>query len=424
MFLKRTRIEGGIPPTTVHFFAEKPCRRRRRCVFSSGRPVVGDDDAFFRQEALSSATTVRFFARKPCRRRRRSIFSPGSPVVGDDGAFFRQHALSSLQPARFFQKKPKLQCNRRVFSRKSQNCNADGAFSRQEAPSASFPYTLYNIRLLIFEQTDALRLEADALLLVERADSLLEGLLAASEEGVNHLGVALVVDGEVAVVGPERVEDGFGHAIDFLIAQGGEGEVDFVVFAHLLDVCLQPFAFFEALEDLVAVNHTPVAVVDDDAVADFRLVGDEDIDFLVLPVFGGHVVEELVDPRRGHDAFRERVEADIDQIPSALVHAELLFLEGDEEVLHQAPVEEGTRLVHRLDEHELELADGGAGAEGGGDEPSLVVVIDEDLDIVARLETVGDIARGEEDFPPVAAVEEGAEVAHFDNFQSVVISYI
>ena len=383
MFPKRTRIEGGIPPTTVHFFAGKPCRRRRRCVFSSGSPVVGDDDAFFRQEALSSATTGRFFARKHFRRRRQSIFSPTRTVVA-----------------------------------------ATGAFSRQKAPSASFPYTLYNIRLLIFEQTDALRLEADALLLVERADSLLEGLLAASEEGVNHLGVALVVDGEVAVVGPERVEDGFGHAIDFLIAQGGEGEVDFVVFAHLLDVSLQPFAFFEALEDLVAVNHTPVAVVDDDAVADFRLVGDEDIDFLVLPVFGGHVVEELVDPRRGHDAFREWVEADIDQIPSALVHAELLFLEGDEEVLHQAPVEEGARLVHRLDEHELELANGGAGAEGGGDEPSLVVVIDEDLNIVARLETVGDIARGEEDFPPVAAVEEGAEVAHFDNFQSVVISYI
>ena len=262
------------------------------------------------------------------------------------------------------------------------------------------------------------------MLLVERADSLLEGLLAAPEEGVNHLGVALVVDGEVAVVGPERVEDGFGHAIDFLIAQGGEGEVDFVIVAHLLDVCLQSFAFFEALEDLVAVNHTPVAVVDDDAVADFRLVGDEDIDFLVLPVFGRHVVEELVNPRRGHDAFREWVEADMDQIPSALVHAELLFLEGDEEVLHQAPVEEGARLVHRLDEHELELANGGAGAEGGGDEPSLVVVIDEDLNIVARLETLGDIARGEEDFPPVAAVEEGAEVAHFDNFQSVVISYI
>ena len=367
---------------------------------------------------------MRFFARKHFRRRRQCVFSPGRPVVGDNRAFFRQHALSSLQPELFFQKKLKLQCIQRVFPRKSQNCNATGAFSRQEAPSASFPYTLYNIGLLIFEQTDALRLEADALLLVERADSLLEGLLAAPEEGVNHLGVALVVDGEVAVVGPERVEDGFGHAIDFLIAQGGEGEVDFVVFAHLLDVSLQPFAFFEALEDLVAVNHTPVAVVDDDAVADFRLVGDEDIDFLVLPVFGRHVVEELVNPRRGHDAFREWVEADIDQIPSALVHAELLFLEGDEEVLHQAPVEEGARLVHRLDEHELELANGGAGAEGGGDEPSLVVVIDEDLNIVARLETLGDIARGEEDFPPVAAVEEGAEVAHFDNFQSVVISYI
>ena len=105
MFLKRTRIEGGIPPTTVHFFAGKPCRRRRRCVFSSGRPVVGDDGAFFRQEALSSATTVRFFARKPCRRRRRSIFSSGRPVVGDDGAFFCQEGLSSATTERFFVRK-------------------------------------------------------------------------------------------------------------------------------------------------------------------------------------------------------------------------------------------------------------------------------------------------------------------------------
>ena len=97
MFPKRTRIEGGIPPTTVHFFAGKPCRRRRRRVFSSGRPVVGDDDAFFCQEALSSATTVRFFVRKPCRRRRRSVFSPGSTSCNANSAFFRQEAEIAMQ---------------------------------------------------------------------------------------------------------------------------------------------------------------------------------------------------------------------------------------------------------------------------------------------------------------------------------------
>ena len=118
MFPKRTRIEGGIPPTTVHFFAGKPCRRRRRCVFSSGRPVVGDDDAFFRQEALSSATTVRFFVRKPCRRRRRSIFSPTRTVVAATGAFFSEKAEIAVQPARFFQKKLKLQCIQCVFFQK------------------------------------------------------------------------------------------------------------------------------------------------------------------------------------------------------------------------------------------------------------------------------------------------------------------
>ena len=115
MFLKRTRIEGGIPPTTVHFFAGKPCRRRRRCVFSSGRPVVGDDDAFFRQEALSSATTVRFFARKPCRRRRRCVFSPTRTVVAATGAFFLEKAEIAMHPARFFSKKAKIAMQTELF---------------------------------------------------------------------------------------------------------------------------------------------------------------------------------------------------------------------------------------------------------------------------------------------------------------------
>ena len=109
---------------------------RRRSVFSSGSLVVGDDSAYFRQEALSSATTVHFFARKPCRRRRRCVFSSGSPVVGDDGAFFRQEAQVAMQIVHFFARKQKLQCNSCVFSPGSRNCIATGAFFRQEAEIA------------------------------------------------------------------------------------------------------------------------------------------------------------------------------------------------------------------------------------------------------------------------------------------------
>ena len=109
---------------------------RRRSVFSPGSLVVGDDDAFFRQEALSSATTVRFFVRKACRRRRRCVFSPGSPVVGDDDAFFRQEAQVAMQIVHFFARKQKLQCNSCVFSPGSRNCIATGAFFRQEAEIA------------------------------------------------------------------------------------------------------------------------------------------------------------------------------------------------------------------------------------------------------------------------------------------------
>ena len=109
---------------------------RRRSVFSPGSLVVGDDSAFFRQEALSSATTARFFVRKPCRRRRRCVFSSGSPVVGDDGAFFRQEAQVAMQIVHFFARKQKLQCNSCVFSPGSRNCIATGAFFRQEAEIA------------------------------------------------------------------------------------------------------------------------------------------------------------------------------------------------------------------------------------------------------------------------------------------------
>ena len=109
---------------------------RRRSVFSPGSLVVGDDSAFFRQEALSSATTMRFFVRKHYRRRRRCVFSSGSTIVGDDGAFFRQEALSSATTMHFFARKQKLHCNRSIFSSGSRNCNATTSSRRKEAPDA------------------------------------------------------------------------------------------------------------------------------------------------------------------------------------------------------------------------------------------------------------------------------------------------
>ena len=109
---------------------------RRRSVFSPGSIVVGDDSAFFRQEALSSATTVRFFVRKPCRRRRRCIFSSGSTSCNANSAYFRQGAKIAMQLVLFFAGKQKLQCNRSIFSSGSRICNATTSSRRKEAPDA------------------------------------------------------------------------------------------------------------------------------------------------------------------------------------------------------------------------------------------------------------------------------------------------
>ena len=229
--------------------------------------------------------------------------------------------------------------------------------------------------------------------------------------------------GQGTAVLAQRLEDAAGDAVDLVVAEGVEADVDLVVLAHLLDVTRRAIAGAEGAEDFVTVEETRVQVVDDDLVSQLGLAGDKEVDGLAAGVAGRGVVEVLVDAGGADDALGDVIQIDVDDVPLPFLHGDFLFAEGHEEVLHQSPLEEGASGGHLTDSHACKLADGGRGAVGGGDGSAFVVVIDEDGQLVALLGRVGDVARGQQHFVAVGVGQIQPEINAPGYAQGVVFSY-
>ena len=151
-------------------------------------------------------------------------------------------------------------------------------------------------------------------------------------------------------------------------------------------------------------------IVDDDFIAEVRLLPDEDFDFLTFLVGGRHVAQMLVDLGSACYAARQLIYINIYNVSTAFLHLLRLFAMGDEQFLRRAPVGEGTDGVHAVDFQIGELPYGGVWMFVGGDEACLGVLIDEDLQFVAHLDVLRHVAFGHEYLDPFASIEVQAEV--------------
>ena len=87
-------------------------------------------------------------------------------------------------------------------------------------------------------------------------------------------------------------------------------------------------------------------VLDDAAVAELVLLGDDTADLRPWSVVGWHRVEVLGEARRSDDLSAQGVDVEVDDVAVSLLHLRRLLAEGDEEVLMDAPLEEGSRIGH------------------------------------------------------------------------------
>ena len=145
------------------------------------------------------------------------------------------------------------------------------------------------------------------------------------------------------------------------------------------------------------VEHAPVPVVYDHAVADRTLRRHEQIDFLTGRHRDDVVVDEALELAGRHAAARDAVFVEVDDVAPSGDDAALLVAVGEEQVLAvQSPVEESPvgRLVHHAQIARFAFAQ--QRRFGRRHQPVFGVVVEEDLLFVARLVCKGYVTVGQQ----------------------------
>lgn len=220
---------------------------------------------------------------------------------------------------------------------------------------------------------DAVGADADEFVFVEVAHGLFEHFLADTEHGVDFIGWRLVVVGREAFLGEfEVLEESGGEVADEDTAVGWRVAVD-------------------------GTGWTGVMLLRDGFLKLLNLAGADDAVGLVVDVA-------------------------IDLITLATLHTHLLFAEGAEEILHQAPMEVGAVFVGPGTFEVSELSHFNEWVFGGGDEAFLLVEIEEDVEGVAYLDAFGHIAFRQQNVADVAAFEINAMLFSAQDFQLVPLA--
>jgi len=101
----------------------------------------------------------------------------------------------------------------------------------------------------------------------------------------------------------------------------------------------------DVLEDLVLIEQTRILVVDDNLEAEVGLLPDEEIHLIAMLIVRMVFVEITLNLGRGNDAVALLIDVDMHDVGVAEHHTLLLLSEWAEDVLHQAPAQEGSEFV-------------------------------------------------------------------------------
>jgi hypothetical protein len=154
------------------------------------------------------------------------------------------------------------------------------------------------------------------------------------------------------------------------------------------------------------VEQATVRVLHNGVVTERGSARDEEVDRLSAAVSRRVAIQVSVQSRGGQNAVRLHVETDIDNHALSSAHWEMLFAEGQQQILGQAPVEERSDVLIHADDFQIrKLANHRERRFGGGHEPVLGIAIDKDIQFVFGLEVRWNIAARQQDLAQLTAVE-------------------
>ncbi len=192
-----------------------------------------------------------------------------------------------------------------------------------------------------------------------------------------------------------------------MIALRVEAEVDLAVGADGAHEALAALADVERCGEFAAVEKPEAGVVDDGVVAEGRLAGDEEGDFVAGFIGWRRVVDVPFQASGGDDALGLVVDENINDHCVTDSHAPLLLRIRKKQIFSKPPVEE--RSHARVDFRDLqrgEIADRGKRLARGRDETVFGIAIDENLQHIAGTGAFRNGIPRQQDFSEFPAIQE------------------
>src|SRR6185437_592527 len=160
------------------------------------------------------------------------------------------------------------------------------------------------------------------------------------------------------------------------------------------------------------MEYAGVPVVDDHDIADIGAAEHGEFDGVFFFYGEVLVVEEGLDLFRGGQPARVIIEIDLYHIVATEAHAAELFGFGDEEILHEPPVEKRALRGDADDLEFYDIAKDPFGMLGGGNQPIFSIVIEEYGEVVTDAGAPGNESLWKQDTVP-SIVEDEPEIQFF-----------
>src|SRR5690606_39070036 len=285
----------------------------------------------------------------------------------------------------------------------------------------------HSIISLIFGivKVDAIFLDLNLLLLVQKSDGFLESFLAHFEHGFDILGMRAVVKRQKSVVQLKFFQDNLGVWLDVFIAGTLQDDIDFFVGTDGLDITDGALTGTNRIiEYLADIDESLVTLIDDDVDSSIGDVRYNEIYLVTFLDFNIVVAQKLVELARRYKSVGFLVEIHIYEVSFAFFHRARLLGIRYEKVLLQSPIQKSSKLIYVVDFQQSKLIQINFRFKRSRYRPLLVIEVNKNRNLVALPDSTRNVFVGQKHFVSFAVAQKQPDFGVTQNRKGVIHSNV
>ena len=173
------------------------------------------------------------------------------------------------------------------------------------------------------------------------------------------------------------------------------------------------------------IYHTPMGIIDNHFKTQFRLLRNQNIDFLIESIIDRFSLQVTIQLGRCYDTPADLIEIEIHSIILSGKHFDPLFPKRDKQLFRsKSPIEKNAYGIDRIDFEYGKFAHQRIRAFGRGNDAILTVVINKNIYFISDFIILRDITQRQKYIPFFSSIEINAEIDSPKDLQRIVISDI